>query len=333
MDPLEDVMTTMRVASSLYIRMQLRAPYAVRFDTRDQARLVVITRGSCWLVADDLSQPVPLAAGDCLIVKADTKFSLQDELGRKLIPCDRVLSKITGHTVQHGGEGALTEMLSGALSFDAAAAEPLMALMPRLVHVRLDEARAHLLQTTLQLIGLETAEDGLGARLVIGRLHDVLFMQAVRAWCATEQQAVGWLAGLKDRRLAASIRAMHGDLAHRWTVETLAREAGLSRSTFAAMFKAVTGDTPLDYLTGWRMYRAKVLLRGSDLSLMEIAARVGYDTDTALSRAFRRFEGIAPGEWRRNGCPGRGATKRRDSRPDAAPSSTAVNVTREQRGG
>jgi AraC-like DNA-binding protein len=299
MDPLEDVMTTMRVASSLYVRLQLRAPYGVRFDTRDQARLVVITRGSCWLVADDLPQPLPLAAGDCLIVKADTKFSLQDELGRRLIPCERVLSKITGHTVKHGGEGVLTEMLSGALSFDAAAAEPLMALMPPLVHVRLDEGRTHLLQTTLQLIGLETAEDGLGASLVIGRLHDVLFVQAVRAWCVTEQQAVGWLAGLRDRRLAASIRAMHGDLARQWTVETIAREAGLSRSTFAATFKAVTGDTPLDYLTRWRMYRAKVLLRGSELSLMEIAERVGYDTDTALSRAFRRSEGVAPGSWRR----------------------------------
>lgn len=311
MDPLEEVMTTMRVASSLYVRLQLRAPYGVRFDTRDQARLVVITRGSCWLVAGDLPQPLPLTAGDCLIVKADTKFSLQDKLGRRLILCESVLSKITGHTVQHGGEGALTEMLSGALSFDAAAAEPLMALMPRLVHVRLDEGRTHLLQTTLQLIGLETAEDGLGAGLVIGRLHDVLFVQAVRAWCVTEQQAAGWLAGLRDRRLAASIRAMHGNLARPWTVEMLAREAGLSRSSFAATFKAVTGDTPLDYLTGWRMYRAKILLRGSELGLMEIAARVGYDTDTALSRAFRRFEGIAPGAWRRNGRPDRSATNRR----------------------
>jgi AraC-like DNA-binding protein len=264
-----------------------------------------------------------LAAGDCLIVKAETKFSLQDELGRRLVPCDRVLSKITGRTVQHGGDGVLMEMLSGALSFDAAAAEPLMAVMPSLVHVRLDEARAHLLQTTLQLIGLETAEDGLGASLVIGRLHDVLFVQAVRAWCATEQQAVGWLAGLKDNRLAASIRAMHGDLARGWTVETLAREAGISRSTFAATFKAVTGDTPLDYLTRWRMYRAKVLLRGSELSLMEIAERVGYETDTALSRAFRRSEGVAPGEWRRNGHPGRSDAKRPASPRRSAPTAEA----------
>ena len=106
---------------------------------------------------------------------------------------------------------------------------------------------------------------------------------------------------------------MHGDLARRWTVDSLARESGLSRSTFAATFKAVTGDAPLDYLTRWRMYRARVLLRGSDLSLMEIAARIGYDTDTALSRAFRRFEGTAPGKWRRNDRSDRSSSKRHAS--------------------
>ena len=113
-------------------------------------------------------------------------------------------------------------------------------------------------------------------------------------------------------------------------LETLAREAGLSRSTFAATFKAVTGDTPLDYLTRWRMYRAKVLLRGSELSLMEIAGRVGYETDTALSRAFRRFEGIAPGEWRRSGRPTRSATERRAQRPRRT---TLTGVMRQRKAG
>lgn len=210
-----------------------------------------------------------------------------------------MFSKITARAVLHGGDGELTELVSGALGYDASAAEPLFALMPRITHVRLDEPRAHLLQTTVQLIGLETAEQGLGAGLAIGRLHDVLFVQTVRAWCASEKHVGGWLAGLRDDRLAPAIRAMHADLARPWTVERLAREAGLSRSLFAATFKAVTGATPLDYLTSWRMYRAKVLLRGSELSLLEIAERVGYETDTALSRAFRREHGVPPGEWRR----------------------------------
>ena len=300
MDPFEDVLRGMQVESSLYVRLQMAAPFGVHFDTRNQARLVVVTRGSCWLVSQHIPRPTPFASGDCLLLKANAEFSLQDELERDLVACDTVVSEVTGTTVRHGGDGPLTEIVSGALSFDAAAAEPLIALMPPLVHVRLKEAHAQLLQTTLQLIGLETFADELGAGLVIPRLTDVLFVQAVRAWCATDgAHASGWLAGLKDRRLRAAIRAMHGDLAHPWTLEALARVAGLSRSGFAAAFKAVTGDTPLDYLTGWRLYRAKVLLRESDLQLKVIAARVGYETDTALSRAFRRSMGVAPGEWRR----------------------------------
>jgi AraC-like DNA-binding protein len=300
MDPFDDVLRSMHVESSLYVRLQMRAPFGIHFDTRNQARLVVVSCGSCWLVSKHVPRPTRLAAGECLLLKADAEFSLQDELDRDLVACDTVLSHVTGTTVRHGGDGSLTEIVSGALSFDAAAAEPLIALMPPLVHVPLEEAHAHLLQTTLQLIGLETREDELGAGLVIARLTDVLFVQAVRAWCATAgAHAIGWLAGLKDRRLRAAIRAMHADLARPWTVEALAREAGLSRSNFAATFKAVTGETPLDYLTGWRLYRAKVLLRESDLHLKEIALRVGYETDTALSRVFRRSQGVAPGEWRR----------------------------------
>jgi len=302
MDPFEDVIRTMRVESSYYVRLQMRAPFGIEFDSREQPRIVVISRGSCWLTSKHLPHPTALTAGDCLLVKTDARFTLRDQRGStKVIPCSRVLTRITGRTVQHGGEGPLTELISGALSFDATAAEPLIALMPNLVLVRLDEAHSHLLQATLQLIGMEAAGDGLGASTVIHRLADVLFVQTVRAWCATEGgPAIGWLAGLKDRRLAPAIRAMHDDLAHPWSVVALARIAGLSRSSFAAAFKSVIGESPLDYLTGWRMYRAKTLLRNSDLALMEIASKVGYDNDTALSRAFRRHVGIAPGQWRRS---------------------------------
>jgi AraC-like DNA-binding protein len=299
-DAFEDALRTVHVESSLYVRLQMRAPFGVHFDTRDKPRIVAVTQGPCWLVSEQVPQPLLLAAGDCLLLKADAKFSLQDELGRKLVPCDTVLTRVTGTTVVHGGDGALTEIVAGALTFDATAAEPLLALMPLLVHVQLASTHAQVLQSTLDLIGLEALENGLGAGLVVTRLLDVLFVQAVRAWSKAERAGgIGALAALKDRRLGAAIRAMHADLARPWTVESLAREAGVSRSSFAVAFKSVTGESPLDYLTGWRIYRAKALLRASDLQLMAIAQRVGYETDTALSRAFRRHEGIAPGEWRR----------------------------------
>jgi hypothetical protein len=116
MDPFEDVLRSMHVESSLYVRLQMRAPFGVHFDTRNQARLVVVTRGSCWLVSEHVPHPTPLATGDCLLLKADAEFSLQDELERDLVGCDTVLSRITGTIVRYGGDGSLTEIVSGALS-------------------------------------------------------------------------------------------------------------------------------------------------------------------------------------------------------------------------
>jgi AraC-like DNA-binding protein len=300
MNAFADGVSTLGVQSSLYVRMQFGAPWGIRFDTGNQARILVIAHGTCWVTAEGMN-PIRLNTSDGLIVKAGTEFSMSDEIERPRVPCSTVFSEIDGRTVRHGGSGSSVELVSARLSFDPTAGEPLMALLPNLIHVRLGDTEANLLQTTLQLIGMETAEDGLGADLVIGRLTDVLFVQAIRTWFAAEGQPVGgWLAGLKNRRLAAAIKAMHSDIAHPWTVDQLARKAGLSRSNFAAAFKSIIGASPLEYLTNWRIYRAKALLR-QGRGLAEVATNVGYESDTALSRAFKRLEGVSPGSWRAKG--------------------------------
>jgi AraC-like DNA-binding protein len=175
-----------------------------------------------------------------------------------------------------------------------------MSLLPPVVHIRVDHDRSRLLQATLQLIAAESADRALGADLVIARLADVLFVQALRAWYASDGwRTAGWLAALADPHLGPSLKAMHADVSHAWTLESLASEAGLSRSAFALRFKTVVGETPLGYLTRWRMFRAKGLLHRSDLGLQAIADRLGYETDASFSRAFKRSEGMAPGDYRR----------------------------------
>ena len=299
MNPFDDVIDAMGVDSSLYVQMHLGAPWGIEFDTGYQARILVIARGTCWLSAEGM-KPVRLTAGAGLIVKAGTAFSMSDEIDRPRVPCSTVFSHIDGRTVQYGGSGPTLEMVSARLSFDPTAGEPLMALLPNLIHVVLGDSEANVLQTTLHLIGMETGEDGLGAGLVINRLTDVLFVQTIRTWFGAEGKPVsGWLAGLKNRRLAAAIKAMHSDIAHPWTVDELASKAGLSRSGFAAAFRSIIGEPPLGYLTNWRIYRAKALLR-QGYGLAEVADRVGYESDTALSRAFKRLEGVSPGSWRAN---------------------------------
>ena len=300
MDPVDSVLTTMKVENSWYVRVHAQAPWGITFDTAIQARLVIISRGTCWLTSDTMREPQKLSAGDGFIVQADTEFSLQDELYRGTVHCDRVFANAVGHTAKWGGDGEATEIISGRFSFDETAAEPLFAVLPPVLRLNLDDATASVLRATLELMALETLEGGIGSNLITSRLADVLFVQALRAWCNSDGGAtIGWLAALRDPQLAAAMEALHGDLSRPWTVAGLAREAGLSRSTFAAAFKTRTGQTPLGYLTSWRMYRAKTYLADSQLSLLEIAVRVGYHNDTALSRAFQRHVGVAPGTWRK----------------------------------
>lgn len=127
----------------------------------------------------------------------------------------------------------------------------------------------------------------------------MLFVQALRACAAGPAGSLGWLAVLRDPQLAPAINALHADLAHPWTVNEIAGLAGMSRSAFAAAFRAKTGDTPLGYLTTWRLFQAKVLLRDTAMSLQEIATRVGYRTGQSLSRTFAKHEGHSPDVWRK----------------------------------
>ncbi|MEV0262507.1 AraC family transcriptional regulator [Streptomyces sp. NPDC050617] len=309
MDPIDDLLATMKIEDARYVRIAARAPWGISFPPRHLARLVLVSSGSCLLTADVLDGPRRLTADDCFLVRAGVGFTLQDEPGRPVVDCEDVLARAPGATARAGGDGELTEIVSSRFAFDAVAAEPLFTLLPPLFRLSLDDTAAHLLRATFDLIAGEGATGRIGAGFVMSRLSDVLFVQALRACCAEfGGGAVGWLAALRDPRLAQVMREVHEDLAHPWTVDVLARKAGMSRSAFAALFKEKAGDTPLGYLTAWRMYRVKTLLRETPLSVQEIAVRVGYDTGSALSRAFLRREGMAPGAWRRlKGRPSRPA--------------------------
>ncbi len=300
MDPIEEIFSAMRVESALYARLEARAPWGIEFARGPHIRFGLVVHGSGWLTAEGLAQPLALRESGCFIVRADVGFALRDDLRSEALSCTEIFGANTDDRVAFGGAGALTEIVVGRFAFDATGGEPLTSVLPPVVHISMDSTRAHLLHATLQLIKMEASEQGLGARLVVNRLADVLFMQAVRAYFgACLNGATGWLAALSDRRLGAAIRAMHGRLDLAWTVDGLAAAAGMSRSAFAQYFRAVVGVPPLQHLTRWRMYRARCLLGNSDLALARIAERVGYETDGAFNRAFKRVVGVTPGEYRR----------------------------------
>jgi len=298
MDLVDDVLTTMNIAHSQYARIDARAPWGIAVHARDSARLMLVASGSCWLDCKALDEPRLLVAGDCVLVQSDVEFSLQDAPGRPLADCE---SLFDGFLATYGGDGELTVVLSGRFSFDTSAAEPLFAALPPLLLLDLDSTAGQAVRATFDLLAHEAASGGIGSGLIASRLADVLFVHAMRACCVSVGGgAINWLGALRDPQLGAAMEAMHGDLTRPWTVAELARIAGMSRSAFAAAFRAKAGETPLGYLTSWRVYQAKTLLRDTPLSVQEIAVRVGYDTGTALSRVFSRHTGVSPGAWRKN---------------------------------
>lgn len=300
-DTLDDLLGRMHVEGSWYAGLRAGAPWAMSFSVAPLARLVIVIEGRSILTSPGIEGPMELSAGDCIIVQAGIGFALQDQLGRSTVRCEAVFEQAVNGEATVGGGGAVTAIQSGRFSFDTAAAEPLMPLLPPILRIRLDEERSTAVRATLDLMALESRQDAMGKGSITDRLADVLFIQVLRAWCATERDVrIGWLAALRVPPLAAALRAMHSDLARQWTVEDLAREAAMSRSSFAALFKEVVGEPPLSYLASWRVHRAKALLKETQLSLMEIALQVGYESDTALSRAFRRIEQMPPGTWRKS---------------------------------
>lgn len=306
--PFDSVLTAMRLESSLFVRMRASAPWAMSFDSGGQARLIVISKGRGWFT--QVGHPaVVVEEGDCLIVKQGIVGILGDDPDRVAIPCWQIADHVTGEEVSFGGTGEACEFFSTLFTFDHAAGEPLSALLPDVVHVAMPETDAGRMVSILEQIGAEEAQGSLGGSYVVGRLLDVLFIQAIRTWANSEgNMPEGWLAGLTHRQLAQTLHRIHADLAHSWTLEELARDAGMSRSTFAVLFKSVVGVPPLTYIATWRIYRAKLIL-ASGHSIATAAEQTGYGTDIALSRAFKAATGIAPGQWRRD----RQANSRRSS--------------------
>ncbi|AKZ63433.1 AraC family transcriptional regulator [Herbaspirillum hiltneri N3] len=305
MDPLDEVFAAMRVEQALHARLEATAPWGLHTRRIDgTTRFGLMLRGRAWLSMGDaaLVQPVRLEQGDCFFIPRGAAYTLQDDIGSPTINCvDAVRNSVDGVVVIGGkDEGEQATVLSGWFHVDPHGAGALSELPP-LLHVRMDDARTRMLQSSLQLLALETTRPGLGSGLIVSRLADILFVQAVRAHVQSlaADGATGWLAALADHKIGATLRLMHRELAAGWTVESLAVAAGMSRSAFAQRFRDKVGRPPLDYLAHWRMFRAQGMLRHSEQALAAIAAVVGYDSEAAFNKAFKRRTGVSPGLYRR----------------------------------
>jgi AraC-like DNA-binding protein len=268
------------------------------------AHFVMLSRGNCSLSMDGIPAPIPLTGGDCILLARGTSFVLRDSPRTRPRRTFREIGPGANSNVAHyGGGGAPTTIVCGSLSFDRASLKPITQLLPSFILIKADQAHTLALHTTMQALASEMAEQAPGSEVVATRLAEVLFIQAIRTHIASgaEWRNKGWLRAIFDPQMGTALSAIHGNVDTPWTVESLAEAAGMSRSAFAARFKELLGQTPLEYVTEWRMQKAMQLLQQRDKKLIDVAQSVGYESDAAFSKAFKRVVGASPGEYLKRG--------------------------------
>jgi AraC-like DNA-binding protein len=304
MDVLTDVLRQLRLQNLLYGRMQFSAPWGLRFPHKaGQFPFYMVSRGSCVLGLEgrpDLS----LSAGDMVFLPQGGAHTLRDAPTSMVQPAEQVLKTCveteTVASIRFGGGGAETVLQGGLFRFEQGAFEPFVRSLPPLIHLKEDSGTAPWYEAVRRQLNAETAAELPGAKIMVSRLADILFIQALRAHLGgCEKAAGGWLEATQDANLGAAIARMHEEPGGPWTVENLAETAGMSRSAFAARFASLVGEGPMAYLTRWRMDKAEALLR-SRVAVAEVATRTGYASVPAFSRAFKRSRGAAPGSLRTN---------------------------------
>jgi AraC-like DNA-binding protein len=317
LDPITDFFNTMHVASVVHARLEVTAPWGLMREPEDAREAVLhpyspkilpsqlahfgmVSRGNCWLSVKGLPDPLPLTGGDCFLLAPATTYALRDNPRTRTRSFCEAAPKDGSNVVHYGGGGVPTTIISGWFSFGPMSVKPLKRLLPELILVKADQAQSLALHSTLQLLASEMAESAPGSEVMVNRLADILFIQCVRAHIASSPETCknGWLRAIFDPKIGAALKAMHESVENPWTVETLAAAAAMSRSAFALRFKQLLGETPLEYLTNWRMYKASGLLQADDRKLFEVAKSVGYDSHAAFSKAFKRVLGMAPKEYR-----------------------------------
>ncbi|KPJ95770.1 MAG: hypothetical protein AMJ53_02100 [Gammaproteobacteria bacterium SG8_11] len=299
MDPLSDFLPAMRVKAAAYTRLEATAPWGLDFDAYHHAKFGIILQGECWISVQGATESIALTTGSCYLLPRGNPFTLRDSQATPLVNFEDMLHLLEGRVLRFGGGGPLMTMIGGRFIFAEGHTPSLLNILPNLVHFKVSDAELPALQATMQLLAAEAQASGLGSQRMIDRIAEIFFLQTLRAYInAGENQAVAWLGAVADQQIAKVLRLLHEDAQQAWSVESLAKQVGMSRSVFAQRFKIVVGEAPMEYLTRCRIHKATRLLRESNMSIGEIAHASGYESDVSFNKAFKRRLGISPGKFR-----------------------------------
>jgi AraC-like DNA-binding protein len=305
-DSLGEALHFLRMSGVFYCRSEFSSPWALALPPFEHCVMFhVVTQGESWVRVDG-AEPYLLRPGELALVPhgAGHVLSSTREPGAaaKLFDLEREQVSPRYEILRLGEGGVATTAICGVMQFDDPAALQLIALLPRLLVVNAwgDAPRTAWIQSTLQFLGEEARELRAGGETVITRLGDILVIQAVRAWIARDPAArSGWLGALQDKQIGRALAIIHRHPVRPVTLASLATAVGMSRSAFAKRFTELVGEPAMRYALRWKMQTAANLLRDPRLTVNAVSHRLGFDSEAAFSRAFKRVMGRTPGAARR----------------------------------
>jgi AraC-like DNA-binding protein len=310
MDTLSKIFTAPRIRDAKFTCLEASAPWGIMSPGERVVKFVHVLSGSAVLTTPDRPGAVQLESGDVFVLLDEAAYRIFDDERSLLIDCVEVERGRVGDRISFGGGGATTTFISGAFEIERMERDTALDVLPRFLHLKRSAGRTVAFASVLDMLAVETAAPALGADAAISRLFELLFIHALRAYVEDDGSPKrGWLAAMSDPRLKPVIEAIHADPAKDWTVDALARTAGMSRSAFALRFKSVLEQTPLEYLTSWRVRCASAMLLKSSAPISDIARKSGYGSDAAFNKVFKRVTGQTPAKFKKlNGAAARQVT-------------------------
>jgi AraC-like DNA-binding protein len=302
-DPLADMLDLTRVRGALMATVRAGAPWGLALPQSAGASFHAVIAGTAWLRAAG-AEPLQLMPGDVVLLPSGAAHRLSSQPTGRCVAYDRTVKAgliSPDGDLAIGGPGAVTAFVCAGYDYDLDVADPLVSLLPPVVHVPADPVAARDVAALVELLALEVGDRRPGSRAAAARLIDMLLIASIRHWisAAPDPEASSWLRALRDPQIARVIALLHDRPAEPWTLDALAGEVHVSRATLARRFADLVGEPPLTYLTRWRMQVAAERLKHSTDTVDTIARAVGYTSEFAFSRAFARHRGQPPGRYRR----------------------------------
>lgn len=299
MDILSDILSKVKLTSVVYFKSDFSEPWGMEIPKGPFAQFHIVTKGQCVLKTGD--RLIQLFTGDIVVFPLGASHWLANNEKSELYSGQDVVKSILSGKSLFEGDKLSTTLVCGHFEFDKSLDHPFIKELPSIIHINdTDLKQFTWLKSITDLVIEEADREQSGSGIIVNKLGEILLVHTLRAYIEKNKSIKGFIAAIQDERISKVLKEIHSSPQNDWKIEQLAKIAAMSRTSFSNRFKTLTGETPFNYITQWRLLQAKELLEESGLSVGEIAEQVGYQSEAAFNRVFKKRVSLTPLKFRQN---------------------------------